>query len=284
MKTVALLLAVALSPLASFAQAGAPALATAQAVSFRNATLAPAYYTRNVAGGGSITYFGATCSHNAADAQFAQLRQAFASSQPTVVFYEHPDCGVDSTEAGTITQFGEAGYARYLAQQHRVATERLDDPLAEYAYLQVTIAPERLKLYCLLRETQRHQARTHATAAQTKQMMRQLLANSAYFLPGTAQVVRNEAELTAAYRKYFATSTKWWQAPADWFAPQSAAGSANALLRDVHAAVLTYREQQVYGKLLARAQAGERVLVVMNRAELPAAPATVASNQRANTL
>lgn len=284
MKTVALLLAVALSPLTSFAQASAPASATAQAVSFHTTALVPATYTQHVAGGGSITYFGATCSHNAADAQFAQLRQAFASSRPTVVFYQNPNCGVDSTEAGTIAQFGEGGYARYLAQQHRVATERLDDPLAEYAYLQTTIAPERLKLYCLLRETQRYQVRTGASAAQTKQAMRQLLANSAQFLPGTAQVVRNEAELATAYRKYFATSTKWWQAPADWFAPQSAASSANALLREVNTAVLAYREQQVYSKLLARAQAGERVLVVMNRAELPAAPATMASNQRPNTL
>lgn len=284
MKTVALLLATALLPIASFAQAGAPAPAAAQAVSFRATALAPAYYTRSVAGGGSITYFGATCSHDAADAQFAQLRQAFATCQPTVVFYQHPDCGVDSTEAGTIAQFGEGGYARYLAQQHRVATARLDDPLAEYAYLQATIAPERLKLYCLLRETQRYQVRTGASAAQMKLAMRQLLANSAQFLPGTAQVVRNEAELAAAYRKYFATSTKWWQAPADWFAPQAAASSPNALLREVSAAVLAYREQQVASKLLARAQAGERVLVVMSRAELPTAPATLASNQRSNTL
>jgi hypothetical protein len=284
MKTVALLLATALLPITSFAQAGAPAPAAPQAVSFRAAALAPAYYTRNVAGGGSITYFGTTCSHNAADAQFAQLRQAFASCQPTVVFYQHPDFGVDSTEVGTITQFGEAGYARYLAQQHRVATARLDDPLAEYAYLQANIAPERLKLYCLLRETQRHQVRTGASAAQLKQAMRQLLANSGHFLPGTEQVIRNEAELATAYRKYFATSTKWWQAPADWFAPQAAASSPNAFLQELNAAVLAYREQQVYGKLLARAQAGERVLVVMNRAEVPAAPATLASNQRANSL
>ncbi|MDJ0365563.1 hypothetical protein QMK33_10385 [Hymenobacter sp. H14-R3] len=278
MKTVALLLAVALSPLAVFAQASAPSAPYAQVVSYRAAALAPAYYTRSVAGGGSITYFGAVCSHDATDAQFAQLRQAFAACQPTVVFYEHPDCGVDSTEAATIAQFGDAGYARYLARQHRVATARLDDPLAEYAYLQAHIAPERLKLYYLLRETQRYQVRTNASAAQTRQAMRQLLANSAQFLPGTAQVIRNEAELAATYRQYFASSPKWWQAPADWFAPQAAASSPHALLRELSTAVLAYREQQVYSKVLARAQAGARVLVVMSRADLPATPPTLARN------
>lgn len=283
MKTVALLLAVALSPLASFAQAGTPSSIQVQQVTLRANALTPAYYTQSVAGGGSITYFGAVCSHSATDAQYAQLRQAFASSRPTVVFYQHPDCGLDSTEAGTIAQFGENGYARYLAQQHRVPTERLDNPLAEYAYLQTQTDPERLKLYCLLRESQRYQMRTGASATQMKRAMRQLLANSAHFLPGTAQVIRNEAEFVTAYRKYFATSTKWWQAPADWFAPQAAASAPHALLRELNAAVLTYREQQLYGKALARAQAGERVLVVMHRADLPATPATLASNQRPNT-
>ncbi|GAB3638150.1 hypothetical protein GCM10027422_37400 [Hymenobacter arcticus] len=279
MKTVALLLAVALSPLATFAQVGAPSLPTAQSVGYRAAALVPAYYTHSVAGGGSITYFGATCSHNAADAQFAQLRQAFASCQPTVVFYEHPDLGLDSTEAATITNFGEGGYARYLARQHRVATARLDDPLAEYAYLQATIAPDRLKLYYLLRESQRNRVRTgNPSLALAKRTMQQLLANSPQFLPGTAQVVRNEAELASAYRQYFAASPKWWQAPADWFAPQAAASSSNALLREVSTALLAYREQQVYSKLLARAQAGERVLVVMSRAELPATPPALARN------
>ncbi|TDN36471.1 hypothetical protein E4631_18850 [Hymenobacter sp. UV11] len=278
MKTVALLLAVALLPAApSFAQTLAAAPGNAQAVSLRATSLAPAYYTRSVAGGGSITYFGAVCSHDAADAQFAQLRQAFATSRPTVVFYQNPDGGLDSTETATIARLGEGGYARFLARQYQVPAERLDDPLAEYAYLQTKLDPERLKLYCLLRETQRYRMRTGASAALTKQAMRQLIANSAHFLPGTAQVIRTEAELVAAYRRYCPAGPKWWQAPADWFAPQ-AANSDNAFLREANAAVLAYREQQVYGRLLAHAQAGERVLVVMGRAELPAPTPTLARN------
>ncbi len=279
MKTVALLLAAALLPAApSFAQTPAAAPGSGLAVSLRTTALAPACYTRSVAGGGSITYFGAVCSHDAADAQFAQLRQAFATSRPTVVFYQNPDGGLDSTEAATIARLGEAGYARFLARQYQVPTERLDDPLAEYAYLQSKLDPERLKLYCLLREAQRYRARTGASAALTKRAMRQLLANSPHFLPGTAQVIRTGAELAAAYRQYCPAGSKWWQAPADWFAPQATASFDNAFLREVNAAVLAYREQQVYGKLLARAQAGERVLVVMGRAELPAPTPTLASN------
>ena len=276
MKTLALLLAAALAlPTCSFAQSEAPALGTAQALSLRPT---PLYYTRSVAGGGSITYFGAVCSHEAADAQFAQMRQAFADSRPTVVFVERPDCGLDSTEAATITQFGEAGYARFLARQRQVPAERLDDPVAEYTYLQTRIDPERLKLYCLLRETQRFRARTGASAALTRRAMRQLMANSAQFLPGTAQVIRSQAELLAAYRQHCPAGPKWWQAPADWFAPQAAASVSNPFLRELNAAVAAYRAQQMQGKVLARAQAGERVLVVMDRAELPAPTPALARN------
>lgn len=275
MKTVALLLAAALAlPAVSFAQAVVPT----QALRLRPTPLAPAYFTRSVAGGGSITYFGAGCSHDAADAQFAQLRQTFAASRPTVVFIAKPDCGFDSTEAATITQFGEAGYARFLARQHGVPTERLDDPLAEYAYLQTQLEPEPLKLYCLLRETQRFRARTGASAALAKRAMRQFIANSPVFLPGTAQVIRTEAELAAAYRKYCPGGPKWWNAPADWFAPQAAASVSNPFLREVSVALAAYRAQQVQGRLLARAQAGERVLVILDRAELPAPTPALARN------
>ncbi len=279
MKTIALLLVAALLHAApSFAQLVAAAPGSGPAVGLRPTPLVPAYSTQQLAGGGSLTYFGMGCSHEAGDAQFAQLRQAFASSRPTVVYVETPDSGLDSTETATIARLGEAGYARFLAQQQHVPTERLDNPVAEYAYLQTQIAPERLKLYCLLRETQRYRVRTGASEVRTKRAMRQLLANSAHFLPGTEQVIRNEAELAAAYRQYCPAGTKWWQAPADWFEPQAAAHLDNPFLRELNTTVATYRAQQVYARLLARAQAGERVLVVMGRAALPAPTPTLAHN------
>jgi hypothetical protein len=158
------------------------------------------YYTQRVAGGGRITYFAAVCSQDCQHAQYAQLRQAFEASRPTVVFFEKPDMGVDSTETATIGRFGESGYVRYLAQQHGVPTQRLDDPLAEYAYLQTKIAPERLKLFCLLRESQRFRARTGASKALTKRAMTALIQHGAGFLPGDGGVIHNMGEFEAAYQ------------------------------------------------------------------------------------
>ncbi|GAA4495138.1 hypothetical protein GCM10023172_06340 [Hymenobacter ginsengisoli] len=230
------------------------------------------YYTEQVAGGGSITYFGAVCTQNCQDAQFARLRQAFETNRPTVVFFEKPDCGVDSTETATINNFGEAGYVRYLAQQHQVPTQRLDDPLAEYAYLQTRIEPEQLKLFCLLRESVRFRAQTGATKTITKKAMAALIDHSSYFLPGTEGVIRNMAEFETAYRKYCPLGSKWWQAPAAWFSPRLAADNmSNLYIEEFKGAVRDFREQTLYGKLVEQAKTGQRVFVFINRDYLPLA-------------
>lgn len=195
MKTTALLLAALLTSAAgAFAQSATfvagPALGSA----------APSQAASASAGGG-VTYFGLASSHDARHAQFAQLRQVFAASQPTLVLVEKPDLGVDSTEAATVARCGEAGYARLLAQQHGVRTERLDDPVAEYEYLRARTTPAELQVYYLLRISQQLHQNNGASKALLKQTMQQLLANSYAFLPGAAPTLRTPAELAAAYRQ-----------------------------------------------------------------------------------
>lgn len=149
-----------------------------------------------------VTYFGTVPSNDATHEQFARLRQAFAQCQPTVVFFENPDMGTDSTEAATIGRMGPAGYARFLAQQHQVPAQRLDDIYAEYAYLQTQLAPEPLKLYWLLRQTQQFRQTTGAQKDQVLRATQAFIASSAHDLNGTAQFIRITAELRTAYRTY----------------------------------------------------------------------------------
>ena len=228
------------------------------------------YYTQQVAGGGSITYFGTVCSQDCQHTQFAQLRHVFETKRPTVVFYDKPDCGVDSTETTTIGRYGEAGYVRYLAQQHTVPTQRLDDPVAEYAYLQTKLDPERLKLFCLLRESNSFRRHTGASKTLTKKAMASLIRQSAAFLPGNEGVIRNMAEFEVAYRTYCPAGSKWWQAPSAWFNPTlSADNKSNLNIEDFKGAVREFRAQAMYSKLMEQAQAGQRVLVVVNRDYLP---------------
>jgi hypothetical protein len=276
MKASSLLLAAALtlSATGAFAQSYQSFTATAYRPTGSSArpatTTSGTSFTRRVAGGGSITYFGATCSQDARHEQFSQLRQAFEASKATVVFFEKPDCGVDSTEAATISRMGESGYVRYLAQQHQVRTQRLDDPEAEYAYLKTKVDAERLKLYYLLRQTSRLHTQYGASKAVATKQLKQLLANSSYFIPGTEQVIHNVAEFEMAYQKYCPNAGKWWKAPAAWFKPSAAtASTSSAFIKEVASARNDFREQRMYRQLTELAQRGERVFVVVDQDYLP---------------
>ncbi len=226
------------------------------------------------ASAGSVRYFGVVASQDAKHEQFGQLRQAFEAFRPTLVVVEKPDLGVASTEAATIATKGVPGYTRLLAQQHNVPTERLDNPDAEYAYLRTKLDAEQLKLYYLLREARRFRLRTGADKALTKKAMKQLLANSATFLPGLDNTIRSVDELAAAFQKHCPGAGQWWDAPATYFCPQAASlypvGSFSRTLND---AINEYRQRYVYAPLAARAAAGERILVVTSCDQLPAAPA-----------
>ncbi len=230
-----------------------------------------ACHTRGLAGGGSITYFEAESSQDPKNAQFAQLKQVFEANLPTVVFYERPNMGVDSTEAATIRHWGESGYVRFLAQQYEIPARQLDDPIGEYEYLRSQFAPAPLKLFCLLREAQRFRARTGASKALTEKAMRQLVANSAAILPGTEQFIHNLKELEAAYRTYCPGPGHWQDAPAAWFdANMPAASADSSLLAAINFAAGEHRRLEVYRTLAEAAQVGQRVLVVAAPGHVPA--------------
>lgn len=266
MKIVALLLASALLPAGARAQSfalAAPAPDLRELVGTYPA--APA----SAPAAGTATYFEIETSHDAQHEQFARLRQAFAASRPTVVLFEKPDMGVDSTEGATITQLGESGYVRYLAQQQGVRAERLDDPAAEYAYLRTRTAAAPLRLYYLLRASQQFRQSTGASKTLTLKAMQQRLTNGATLLPSNEAAIGSLAELAATYRQHCPTSGQWWSRP---LAPQPTADLMQQLDQDLRA----FRSQCLAQKVAAYAQAGERVLVVLDHRHLPA-PATYAA-------
>jgi hypothetical protein len=223
----------------------------------------------------SITYFGVVNSQDAHHEQYAQLRQVFETFKPTLIIVEKPDLGTADTEAATIASKGAAGYARLLAQQHQVPTERLDNPEAEYEYLRTKIDAEQLKLYYLLREAHNYRERTGGSRAMSKKAMQQLINNSSYFVPGTEHVIRNVAELAKAFRTHCPDGGQWQDAHSAYFCPQAAVGlyPSGSFAHTLGSAISDYREQHVYSKLAARADAGERILVVMSCNQLPSAPA-----------
>jgi len=205
-----------------------------------------------------------------------------AASQPTVVLFEKPDTGVDSTEATTIERLGESAYVRLLAQQHHVPTERLDDPLAEYEYLRARVEPTQLKLYCLLRASQQRRQNTGISKVLATQAMGELIKNSAAFLPGTEQVIQSPAEFAAAYRRLCPAGGPWWQRTVADLGPQTPASHpTETFVQAINDHLRTFRTQRLNQKITAQVQAGERVLVVLDQRHLPA-PAAYAVRAQAS--
>ncbi|NML63750.1 hypothetical protein HHL22_00875 [Hymenobacter sp. RP-2-7] len=267
MKTTALLLAAALfAPAAGALAQSATFVAAASALGPAAAPQA----TAPMAPSGSVTYFGLVSSHDAQHAQFAQLRQVFATSRPTLVLLEKPDMGVDSTEAATVSRCGETGYVRLLAQQHGVRTERLDDAQAEYEYLRARTEPAQLQVYYLLRLSQQYCHNVHPSKAVLQQAMQQFLANSYAILPGAALPVRSLPELAAAYRQLCPGGGAWQQVA---LGTRPAPAFAQHLDEDARA----FQLQRLAQRVAQHTQAGERVLVVLDASHLPAPAATYAA-------
>ena len=274
MKTPSFLLAAALllSTTGAFAQSAPVASLAAPVASLPLAQATAAQPTA----AGSVTYFGVVNTHDSHHEQFARLRQALAASQATVVLFEKPDMGVDSTEAATIEHLGETGYVRLLAQQHNLPAERLDDPLAEYAYLRARTEPTQLKLYYLLRANQQLRHATGASKQLAIKGMQALLKNGATYLPGTEQVIQNQTEFEAAYRRLCPTGGQWWQRTVADLTPQDLASHpTEAFVQDINDSLRAYRAQRLAQLVAQKVQAGERVLVVLDCRHLPT-PATYA--------
>lgn len=226
----------------------------------------PHVLTRPLPGGGSITYFEAVSSQDERHAQFAQLRQAFEACLPTVVLYEGTAYGTDSTEAAAIRRLGAIGYVRFLAEQYDVPAASLDSKHAEYIYLRATTDPEQLKLYYLLQEIQRFQTRPDASKKLTTKAMKQFIANSYAFMPGTEHVIRNLAEFKAAYRKHCPAAGAWWKTPAACLTATANGAFGTAINRERAA----FQAQHRASALAEQAQDGQRVLVVVVPGHLPA--------------
>jgi hypothetical protein len=269
MKIAAVLLASALLlPAASaFAQSFsfvAPAADLQELAGCYPAAKAPA------AAAGSVTYFGVVNTHDAGHEQFARLRQALAASQATVILYEKPDTGVDSTETATIERLGESGYVRFLAQQRGIRAERLENLPAEYDYLRPRVEPTQLKLYYLLRASQQFRHNTGASKELMEKAMRQLIQNSAAFVPGTESVIRTMAEFEAAYRQLCPSGGAWWQRSTTDFDPHALAGRpTEAFVQAINDSLRTLRAERLSQQVAEKVQAGERVLVVLDRSHLP---------------
>ncbi|HEU0014988.1 MAG TPA: hypothetical protein VFQ45_14970 [Longimicrobium sp.] len=272
-------LSLVLAPALLAAQAPHPDACQDRIVPFagRAALASPEYYlAANAAGGGRLTYFGASHSSDPAHAQFATLEAEWSELRPTVVFYEGPARGEAATAEETIRQFGESGFARFLGRRDGARIERLEpDPRAEAAHLLQRFPAEQVKLFYVLREVARLRDRRGLTPEQLQGAAAQMLQQANGMMPELAGTVGDVDALAAAYRRTWPNEGDWWTAPARWFDPgKTSAETGGVFTNEVNRASSEFRDLHMYEVIMREVRNGERVFAVVGRDHVAAqAPA-----------
>ncbi|AKQ44894.1 hypothetical protein TH63_03480 [Rufibacter radiotolerans] len=223
--------------------------------------------------GGSLAYIGAHHSTDPAHPQFAQIRQAWQTQKPTLVFFEGPNRGTTATADETIQQLGESGYVRFLAQTDGVKTQSLEmSPQEEVDQLLSTgkFSKEQIKLFFVLREASRLRDRKGLKDEQLQAAIAQLLAKANTVIKGFDEVIPDVSALQVAYQKYWSAPATWWQAPAVWFTPGGEGEKTGGkFTNEINRLNSENRDRYMYRLLSQAVLKGEKVLAVVGRNHVP---------------
>ena len=220
--------------------------------------------------GSSIALFGAEHLRNPAHPQFARMADSFTRSGATVAFFEGPDRGSASDAEEAIRTQGESGYLRFLANKAGIPARSLEpSPVDMFAGVSGQFEGDRLMPFFVLREAARLRDREGLKGEALDAAVAKLLAKAAP-LARQAKVQTGISDLpsldAAAGREWPARN--WRDLPSDWFSPLGGPPEAT-FLPAINRAVSDYRNRHMYRLIVAEAEQGRKVFVVVGRNHVP---------------
>lgn len=219
---------------------------------------------------GRLYYFPAGHSSDPADPQFREIEKAWSEVKPTIAFYEGPNRPIAETRDETIKQTGESGFVRFLATRDGIQIGRLEpSPQDEANYILQKFSPEQVKLFYVLRETQRLRERRKLSEAELRVAIAELLKRASQ-IQGIGSVINNLDELDAAYRRYWKSPEHWWQAPSAWFDPLNTSDKTGGIFtNEINTMSSEYRNRHMYEVLAKAALEGKKVFAVVGGNHVP---------------
>jgi hypothetical protein len=201
--------------------------------------------------------------------QFEKIRTRFEKFKPAVVFFEGPDRGIASSDTATIRQFGESGYARWLAKQAGLPVLTLEPSFADlYGYLLSKYPQEQVDLYMYMRETSRLFHRKKMNKEQVMKVITQMMETVPAMTVENKPLLVSLPMVETAYKKYFTSSIEWWQVPQNFFDPAKT-GSTAHFTNELAALSSAYRNISMVQKLAEQVNAGKRVFAVVGKNHVP---------------
>jgi hypothetical protein len=220
----------------------------------------------------TVTIMGAEHARDPAHEQFARIAKEFANARPTLALFEGPDRGVRDSADKTISETGESGYLRFLAQQAGIEARTLEpSPADQIRMLHAEYPADQVALFFVLREAARLRDREgktgealDAAVASLLQKIRPLADSIDFALPFS-----DVAGLQAAAARYW-PGRDWRTLPSGWFSPTADdARTGGVFTGAINKADSRNRDRHMVRLISEATKAGERPFVVVGRNHVP---------------
>lgn len=215
---------------------------------------------------GSLCYIGAEHLDQPHHPQFKKIEKEWLKFGPSIALYEGPDRGIAESDSITISKFGESGYVRYLAKQKGIPTKSLEPNTADlYQYLTSKKDQLLVDLYMLSKEAMRLRTRKGLKKAELEKELTTMLGMVDKML-GRRISIQSLQQLEVEFEKQFGKTYAWWEAPADWFDPQS---DSNRVTNQLATLSTEYRDIYMVKLISDLVNQGEKVFAVVGRNHVP---------------
>ncbi len=209
---------------------------------------------------GSLLYFGAEHSRDSKHSQFSEIERYWHEFKPEIAFVEGrlPPARYDSESA--ISQNGEPGFVRFLADRHGVPVASMDSSIEQQTKSLLRELPaKQVKIYFILRQIVRQKRFADNQALDLSALsvyMKGLSDQPALRVPPNDVV-----ELVPCFDQYFDDTLKYQDATQRWFDPLGSVNWVNQASRKL----ANDRNIEMVCQIVTNMLNGKRVFAVVGR-------------------
>lgn len=228
-------------------------------------------------GGPQLVYYGVVHTNDVRDSQISDIERRWNDLKPELALTEWNMWPVTKSAEEAVTEFGEQGFVRHLAERDGVAIDRIDPTRAEQLrYLLKFHQASRIKVYYLLlyATLRRTRKNTLINDSEANDLLRGLTASHSFYRGAP----RNVAEAEEIIRRHYPDLADWRRCPASVFHPTA----PRSFAADIHVTLNDYRDRMMLRTLTRALKKGKRIFAVVGRSHVVAQEKALRQGLRAS--
>lgn len=215
--------------------------------------------------GPQLVYYGVVHTNDVRNGQISDIERRWNELKPELALTEWNMWPVARSAEEAVTEFGEQGFVRHLAERDGVSVDRIDPTRAEQLrYLLKFHQASKIKVYYLLlyATLRRTRKNTLINDSEANDLLRGLTASHSFYRGAP----RNVTEAEEIIRRHYPDLADWRRCPASVFHPTA----PRSFAADIHATLNDYRDQIMLRTLTRALKKGKRVFAVVGRSHVVA--------------